>query len=79
MLVSAKITSGVPAINSPFSVTSGVSQGSTLGAVLFKLFINGTNGGIESTLSKFAVDAPEVQDAIQRDQDKLSKWPMGIS
>ncbi|GAB0181763.1 mitochondrial enolase superfamily member 1 [Grus japonensis] len=63
-------------------MTSGIPQGLVLGLVLFNIFVDDMDSGIECALSNFtndtklcgAVNTLEGRDAIQRDLGRLERW-----
>lgn len=63
-------------------VTSGILQGSILSPLLFYIFINDLDAGLEGVLSQFAnstklgraVDSQEGREALQRDLSKSERW-----
>lgn len=65
-----------------WSVIGGVSRGPVLGTVLFNIFINDYDTGVECTLSKLfgdaklgeAIDFVKGREASLRDLDRINCW-----
>ncbi|RMB93592.1 hypothetical protein DUI87_30291 [Hirundo rustica rustica] len=64
------------------TVTSEILQGSILSPLLFYVFVNDLDGGLEGTLSQIAnntklggdIDSVEGREALQKDLDKSERW-----